>query len=381
MDSATFLLAINITIGMAFGLCFVVLAGRAATRRGLWFVAGFLCASGTALAEIAARFGFPPRLASFLSFACLVVALVLIAEGVSRYFTRLVRFRTLVAFAAAACAFKVAVLDSVARDSLVHAVGYQLAFAVPAAVAAASALAAPGRGLAGLATGGVFAAIAVQFLLKAHLAMLMTTGTAVQSYAVSRYAFYSQTAGAILSLLMGLSLLAVVGREVLRDHLTRSETDMLSGLPVRRAFFERAEAAAARPAFAGHLVICDLDRFKAINDTFGHSAGDEVIAAFGRLLRAGTGAAGVCGRLGGEEFAVLLPGAGEAAAIAFVQALRSALQRERYRLLPPDYAVTTSFGLCAVGAQGIAAAMHEADRALYAAKGGGRDTFRLATPI
>lgn len=381
MDSATFLLVINAAIGVAFALCFAGLSRLAETRRGLWFTAGFLAASGTALAEIAARLGLAPRLASFLSYSLLLIALCLILEGVSRYFRRLVRPRTLIALVALGLVFKLAVLDILERDGGAHAIGYQLAFAVVSALAAASVLSTRRRTVAQTALGWVFAAISVQFLLKSDLAIRLTTGSAVQSYAVSRYAFYSQTLGAILSLLMGLCLLAVVGREVLRDQLARSETDILSGLAVRRAFYERAEALLAGGGFHGVLVICDLDHFKRVNDTFGHAAGDEVIAAFGRLLGAAAGPLAICGRLGGEEFAALLPAVGEAEAIAFVRDLQAAHAGLHYHLLPGTYQVTASYGLTLIGrTAALEDCVRAADGALYAAKAAGRNTFTMAAP-
>ena len=88
------------------------------------------------------------------------------------------------------------------------------------------------------------------------------------------------------------------------------------------------------------LVIADLDRFKALNDRHGHAAGDRVIVEFAARLRTAAGARGVAGRLGGEEFAVVLPLADPAAARLLAEAVRAIFSAESIAGLPADVRVT-----------------------------------------
>ncbi|RUU98970.1 GGDEF domain-containing protein, partial [Mesorhizobium sp. M1A.F.Ca.IN.020.03.2.1] len=115
---------------------------------------------------------------------------------------------------------------------------------------------------------------------------------------------------ALLSLLIALCLFTAAALDVLKALKAETHTDPLSGLLNRRGFEDRAALLLDQCAKAGFpvaLVLADLDHFKALNDQHGHEAGDRVIADFAAKLRFATGARGAAGRIGGEEFAVLLP--------------------------------------------------------------------------
>ncbi|AEV87996.1 Cellulose synthesis regulatory protein [Actinoplanes sp. SE50] len=153
-----------------------------------------------------------------------------------------------------------------------------------------------------------------------------------------------------------------------------AEIDPLTGIANRRAFDQALHAALSRPGDAAVLLI-DTDKFKVINDTLGHAAGDAALRAIAAALAAQVEAADLVARLGGDEFAALLPGAGaaEAAAVArrMVQAVRDI----------PDCLATVSIGI----AVGPAAALHDvleqADEAMYRAKHrGGDGTETTFTP-
>ncbi len=144
---------------------------------------------------------------------------------------------------------------------------------------------------------------------QSWLAYQITTGLSTQTYFYSQYALYSQTAAAILSLLSGVGLLALIVSEVYGSRLDRAFRDNLSGLLGRDAFVAAIcdGEYVAQTWSKGCFMLADLDRFKAINDNFGHAAGDLVISTFGRLLLKAAPSQSLCGRFGGEEFAVLLP--------------------------------------------------------------------------
>jgi diguanylate cyclase (GGDEF)-like protein len=139
------------------------------------------------------------------------------------------------------------------------------------------------------------------------------------------------------------------------------------------AFLKRSSRVSAS------LVICDLDHFKSVNDRFGHAAGDEVIRAFGANLRLHFGQDAFCGRLGGEEFCILLPDCDAETARVHLEAVRLLARQNRYALIPSDVAVTASFGVAVLARnEPFDRALHRADMALYAAKAAGRDCYRFA---
>ncbi len=185
---------------------------------------------------------------------------------------------------------------------------------------------------------------------------------------------------ALLSLLIALSLFTAAALDVLKALKSDSHTDPLSGLLNRRGFEERAITMLRQSHDSGvpaALVIADLDHFKVVNDTFGHAVGDQVIAAFALQLRSGAGKSGIVGRLGGEEFAVLLPASDLAVARLFAESVRTSFSQHGSHRLPAKARVTASFGVAA-GEQDLSALLRQADEALYHAKRNGRDSVRIS---
>ena len=187
---------------------------------------------------------------------------------------------------------------------------------------------------------------------------------------------------ALLSLLIALCLFSAAALDVMKTLKAETYTDPLSGILNRRGFEERAARLLEQCDKAGFpvaLVLADLDHFKALNDQHGHEAGDRVIADFAAKLRAATGARGAAGRIGGEEFAVLLPLSDLAAARLFAEAIRSFYSAGAVDGLPAGTRVTASFGVAArTGKEGLSPMMRRADEALYKAKKNGRDSVRLS---
>ncbi|MDA8065804.1 MAG: GGDEF domain-containing protein [Thermaerobacter sp.] len=149
--------------------------------------------------------------------------------------------------------------------------------------------------------------------------------------------------------------------------------DPLTGLPNRRGL----ERELSRGAYRGMwgLLMCDIDHFKAVNDNHGHDAGDAVLVAFARCLRANVRQCDTVARWGGEEFVVLLSGMGREELGEAGERLRRAVEVLRHPAWPPRLTVTASFGgavypLDGTDPPGVIAA---ADAALYRAKEGGRN--------
>jgi diguanylate cyclase (GGDEF)-like protein len=162
-------------------------------------------------------------------------------------------------------------------------------------------------------------------------------------------------------------------------------TDELSGLSSRRYFEARlAEEWSRRDRYETPLSIAcfDLDRFKSVNDSLGHAAGDLVIRRFGEIVRGVVRASDLACRLGGEEFATLFPNTSAASARPVAERIRKALERERFEIDGKDFWVTVSAGVADAGPASEVdprKLLARADQALYAAKAGGRNRVRVWT--
>lgn len=189
--------------------------------------------------------------------------------------------------------------------------------------------------------------------------------------------------GAIVLGGIAAALLAMLAWRLRRSGLAMRRlalTDELTGLPNRRDVLARLDQClAARQPCA--LLIVDLDHFKRINDTHGHPAGDGVLRAAAAVLREQGRAPVAMGRLGGEEFVLVLPGADLPAARALAERLRAAIESMDVRPFVPDGHVTTSVGVTvAAPGEDASALLRRADQALYQAKAGGRNRVETIMP-
>lgn len=165
----------------------------------------------------------------------------------------------------------------------------------------------------------------------------------------------------------------------------RAQIDGLTGLWNRAYFNDRLPreiASAARSGGALSMVMCDLDHFKKINDTFGHPAGDAVLQGAAKILTGELRSYDIACRYGGEEFAIILPDTTPAQAMATCDRVRAAVEARRWPNYP-DIRVTSSFGFAsfAPGEQHTPEDwVQAADRALYAAKKSGRNRVVVFDP-
>ncbi|NKF22140.1 GGDEF domain-containing protein [Solimonas marina] len=158
----------------------------------------------------------------------------------------------------------------------------------------------------------------------------------------------------------------------------RATTDELTGLLNRRAFFDEAARVLSRVQRSGSpavLLMIDVDRFKAINDTHGHAVGDRVLAAMKRFIEPRLRSGDLLARLGGEEFGVLLPDADVDAAQEIAERVRCAIAEADFEtVVGCAVKLTASIGLAPVdGMSTIHQAVDRADQAMYRAKQLGRN--------
>jgi diguanylate cyclase (GGDEF)-like protein len=269
------------------------------------------------------------------------------------------------------------------RGSLEHELLYQLPLAIAMGLAAHTAFRlSRQRGLSlAMPVGAVFTVIALHFPIKAFVAAGLGTGASPRDYAGSNYALISQATMAVLLVNAGLMVLLLVAQDAMATSLYDAETDPLTQLHNRRGFFRRATALveqARTERAALSAIMFDLDHFKRVNDTYGHATGDAVLRAFADCLRAVMPEEAIIGRLGGEEFAVLLPQRTMEGARLPALGIAAAMRDFPAQALP---AITVSGGLAEYRTgDDIDDLIGRADAEAYAAKAAGRDRLRPAPP-
>jgi diguanylate cyclase (GGDEF)-like protein len=189
------------------------------------------------------------------------------------------------------------------------------------------------------------------------------------------------------SLLFSISIAFValaIGKERSEQgHKVAARVDPLTGLPNRRAFMTdgqeitRTQIARGRPVA---VFLIDLDHFKNINDSYGHAMGDRVLKLFSEVCRERLRATDLVGRLGGEEFGVLIADATRDNAFLVAERIRSAFQDAARMVEAEPVAATLSIGVSINQdpEQNFDAMLNQADQALYRAKGRGRNRIELA---
>jgi diguanylate cyclase (GGDEF)-like protein len=161
----------------------------------------------------------------------------------------------------------------------------------------------------------------------------------------------------------------------------RAATDALTGLPNSREVqdtLKRMAAHASRTLSPLAALLLDLDHFKQINDTHGHAAGDDVLAALGTTLKATLRASDFAGRYGGEEFVILLPDTGHAEAAITAEKIRSAVAAITVSGVSRPITASIGFAILPDNANDSVSLLRHADRALYSAKSNGRDRVEAA---
>lgn len=224
----------------------------------------------------------------------------------------------------------------------------------------------------------LFAAAGAAHLARAGLAFNVPVS---ESFAALGRGWSAFVAIQILmqEVLLGYALLAMIKERAESRQRRTAEIDGLTGVLTRRAFRERTAARLAADPTVGAMLIFDLDRFKTINDTHGHVAGDRVLSEFADVVAGRLGPDDVFGRYGGEEFALFLRGADLTAAWRVAEDIRrSFADREIVHEGRPIEA-TVSVGVAAVPfvEPDLDRLVASADAGLYLAKQSGRDRVEV----
>ncbi len=258
---------------------------------------------------------------------------------------------------------------------------------VLAGLAAASAgvlLTARPRSTAQWVTGGVFVVGALVMLFRAAYTALHPQAL-VGGFEPGLTQSVTFATAALLPLLTSYGFLLLC-TDRMRGELERTATtDFLTGILNRRAVERagvRAVGRARRHQHGCAALVADIDHFKRINDAFGHAVGDTALRQVVARLRDGLRGEDMLGRLGGEEFLVLIEKADSERALAAAERLRRAVCDQPLRLEPGPQTVTISIGVAVLddGDGSFDDLLRRADRALYVAKTGGRNRVELASP-
>ncbi|MBF7728951.1 GGDEF domain-containing protein [Pseudomonas sp. N040] len=366
----------TLILGMAISCCFLVLVlatlwrqqGRAIGGLGEWSLAYLQIALWSALTV-----SFPEWVQLWVPAICLalsmVIAHLLIYEGLRRFLLlrRDYRLSITLLLASFAGMLLASALESSALRFLSASTTILLSYLLV--------LRAIRRSNQHLVASGVFTLLALimtlAFLLR--LASILGGERDISVYALSEMQQFVTLVFALLVPMAGMSLVLMVNERVQQRLNEQATRDALTGIFNRRAFLAAAEVELERSRRYGTslgLVQIDLDHFKRVNDTYGHQAGDRVLVDFAARVSALLRATDVFGRMGGEEFILLLPQTGLDESLQVAERIRSSLAEAQ---IQPAY--TASFGVAtaAGGAPAIEILIGNADAALYRAKSNGRN--------
>ncbi|WP_337180313.1 GGDEF domain-containing protein [Sphingopyxis granuli] len=371
--TAAFVLGINMAVAGIFAVAFTVVAATNRSARGAWWLA-LGCGVGIVNAglEFLLRQQADPVPVSIAIFLVFLSALSFALIGVARHY-RVEPPWTAMAAIWIVTVLLVPVVFSMTYGSLSRLVLYQLPYFAMQALFGIMIWRSGRRQPLDLLLVVLQAVGATLYLLKPLFAMLVGTARTPQDYMATTYAAISQSGSVVVLIATGLVMLLVTMRDTTAEMIARSETDPLSGVFNRRGFERHAEAALAREGRAT-LIAADLDHFKQINDSFGHAAGDGVIAHFAAMLTEAAPSEAIVGRVGGEEFAVLLPAALLSDGRLYAEAVRAAFASAELPVLGVDRRFSASFGVAQwMPPETLPDLLHRADTALYRAKSGGRN--------
>ena len=366
---------LNPLIMLTFSGGFLLLWHHARDIRSLRFLAASYFAGACAMIADFLQFAMDPDFASVLLSVLYLAASVFFCAGLHQLYRNRVPWKVLTVSATA-----VFVAYSVYRYGLVNVV--PSAWIINTGIASLyfhsiyDLRSEMRNGVHRVLQGVVFASVVLLLLRTAAVFWYVGATMTEADYSGSLASVTLQLLLVIVSLAVAGVLFVMYGMEIVRRLTETSETDPLTGLLNRRGLEARiASLADNGPAGDASyaVVMADIDRFKSVNDTHGHAAGDAVIKAFARLLREAARDNDFVVRWGGEEFLVVIAHAEAGVARLFAEAVRARWETLRHDRLG-GRSVTASFGIAVWhGGQDLTSAGRAADTALYRAKSEGRN--------
>lgn len=224
-----------------------------------------------------------------------------------------------------------------------------------------------------------------QFFVRTAAVFYVTGEPLVaETYSTSLFAKSFHFIVTLNSIILAIALCISMGVSAILDLQRLSQTDALTGLINRRGFEDEAHAAISKAQETGtplSIIVCDIDHFKSVNDTYGHAFGDRVIRGFAKVLKERSRHSDLVGRIGGEEFCILLPNANSDMAKLVAGACRVAFANRQFEKVPPQTRFTASFGIAELTADDrYSCLFRRADGALYSAKKNGRNRVDVESP-
>ena len=233
------------------------------------------------------------------------------------------------------------------------------------------------RGPIRLVTGGVFAGSAGIMFYRAG-ALVVDPGLVTGVFQITHVQLLTYAVGSVLPVIATVGFLLMCTERSQRELERAARVDYLTDCYNRRAIEEqgaRAMAAARRHGMPLAVLVIDIDHFKRINDELGHAAGDQALVHSVARIRAEMRAEDVLGRLGGEEFIVLMPNTDSASAVSAGERIRLGFAARPLVLAEGRRSATLSIGVAMLAPMDrhFSQLLQRADRAMYAAKNAGRN--------
>lgn len=374
MTGAEIVLVANIVVASMFAASYFIVALLNPSQRGArWFGGTYLIGLISPVSDFIAPFSTISNIFEWLSYASFLAAVLLMSASFSVFYGMRAPVLAIICIFLGGVLMRACIWNWT-RDTFAYGFAYQVPLALAALLAVNTVLRVERRSMIHIALAGVFAAIAVNLALKPFLAVMLGSGKTLSAYSTTTYALISQGSTGVLLLAAGILLILTVAQDAITELHLASETDALSGLANRRGFDRQAQEILDRAAHdraSLSVAVFDLDHFKRINDMHGHHSGDMAIASFAALMRNVAPASAVLGRIGGDEFAMLVDGRSSDGALVTARHIRAKAWQATN---DGAFAATVSCGVaeCRHG-ETLAAILRRADQALYRAKSEGRN--------
>lgn len=379
MESDTLIALISPTVGAILAGVFVGLWAYLRRPYILKIAMAFACLALGFLVQFVTP--LPVQFAKFLSNGLFLAAAIYFATGLLKRYNRPVPRRALGFIAGAGMtAFSYFLIGATDINARIFVVNF--AFGSIATLLAYEIWKADARRVMDNVLLGTLCFWGATFFPRPFLIMWIDGPVGEANFQNSLYWMSMVLSGTVFMLVFALAIGGAIVGDLLDELTKASETDPLSQLLNRRGFEARLEKRLAELSAMGmpaSLIACDIDHFKSVNDQFGHACGDLVIARFADCLRSAVEGQHLIGRMGGEEFAILLEHADARTAGLFAEGLRIAFAAAPVAGLPASERFAASFGVAETSRhEGVGGLFRRADQALYRAKNAGRDCVRIA---